>query len=332
MFGIHLVIDNGATVDRVVDLSVFDKVIGQSSVLDQLKFYIEGYVNTGIFPTLLFKGSHGLGKTYVARQLAYSLGRRFVEVNCGSINSLDEFIGDVLLKDVIGEGDVTILLDESHKLNSDISVFLLSMLAPNSSGKTVTKYRNMEIIYDFRHINVVFATTDSYKMLGPLLNRCRDITFRLYNDNELKDLLSFYCGDLEFHCDLDSVISACRGRARNAVLLSEDLKNASNGNLILDQSEWETYCRIFGVNDYGIKDEEIEYLKIVKKSGHISSSNIAKRMGLNKNNIELDIEPRLMELNFVESTSRGRCLTSSGVLYLEDHLLSKQKSEESVKI
>ena len=48
--------------------SYFTEIIGQSSAIEQLCFYGEKYKQDGIFPTLLLKGSHGLGKTYFSKK------------------------------------------------------------------------------------------------------------------------------------------------------------------------------------------------------------------------------------------------------------------------
>jgi len=294
----------------------FEEIIGQKSAIDQILFYGEKYEIEGIFPTLLLKGSHGLGKTYFSKKLSEALGRKFIIINCGVLKDVDEFIEEILIKKVCGNETVTLLFDESHELSKDLSTFLLSLLSPNNEGINVIEYKQLKIEYNFRYINSIFATTDTYKMLLPLVNRCRVINLELYTDEDLYKILRFYTNGLEISKEIQvSVIDACRGRARDAYLLSDDLRHASNGNGELSYEEWERYREIFNINELGLNSVEIDYLSILNEFGRMSSVNMAKKMGLNRRNIEEEVEVRLMELSLIESSSRGRILTEKGKKY-----------------
>jgi Holliday junction resolvasome RuvABC ATP-dependent DNA helicase subunit len=66
-----------------------------------------------------------------------------------------------------------------------------------------------------------------------------------------------------------------------------------------------------------LRREELNLLKAIKNLGPISCANLAKRLMVNENNIEKEIEVRLRELGFVKSTSKGREITSQGKNYLQ---------------
>lgn len=306
--------------NREFNLDCFSDVIGQAASISQICFYGEKYVNNGIFPTLLLKGSHGLGKTYISEKISKALGRKFIVINCGVLTSVEDFIENILIDKVCGSEKVTLLFDESHELNKDIGTFLLSLLSPNNDGYTYVEYKNLLIKYNFHDINSIFATTDTYKMLLPLVNRCRVINLELYKEEELYNILLNYTGGIRIDKRIKkSIIDACRGRARDAYLLSDDLKHACKDNY-LSLEDWERYKEIFNINELGLNVMELEYLNILNHHERMSSVNIGKKLGLNRRNIEEEIEVRLMELSLVESSSRGRVLTEKGKRYCEKNI------------
>jgi len=109
---------------------LFSGVIGQEEAIKKLAFFVQSDSKTTPFPTMLFTGSQGLGKSYLASKTTKALVRRFVEVNCGTIQKAKQFIEEILLGRVLGETPVTLFLDEAHKLSSEVAVLLLSFLNP----------------------------------------------------------------------------------------------------------------------------------------------------------------------------------------------------------
>lgn len=299
----------------------FDDVIGQERALLKLKFFMETHSDETPLPTLLFTGSHGLGKTYVAKRLAKNMGRRFVEVNCGVLDKADELFEEVLYKQVHGNAPVTLFFDESHRLSSEITTALLSMLNPSDSMKNVVQFKGLSILFDMSKINVIFATTDAHKMFGPLVNRCQKIYFDSYEKDELIAMLKMYCPEIEeFKCDHSDLSHACRGRGRDTFVIAQNINrymHQKRGNDVFTKSDWSKFKNIFEIYHMGLNRQELEMLKIVKKAGSISSGNIALAMMINTDNVESELETRPRELGLIKSTSRGRTLTAEGEKYME---------------
>ena len=296
----------------------FDSIIGQMEVCKKLRFFAESNSKATPFPSMAFTGSQGLGKTYMAKKISEVLGRDFVDVNCGTIQSFKDFIEKVLIEKVLGNKNKTILLDESHKLSGEITTCLLSLLNPNENNINYITYKQCMIECDLSKINVIFATTDLHKMFKPLINRCEEINFKMYSNEELFDILSFYSNGLIITCDKDDIAYACRGRARDAFLLSHNIiRYCTRHNISeFDEKCWQEIKSIFGIYNYGLKSEEITLMKLIKESSHISSSNLAVKMGVNVDNIESEIELRPREIGFIENGTRGRCLTQKGIEYI----------------
>jgi len=309
--------------DKVADLVPnFDRVIGQESALKKLSFFIENHSHENPIPTLLFMGSHGLGKTYVAEKIAKNMNRNFIEVNCGVIETDKDLIEGVLLGRVLGNKPVTLFFDESHRLNSEITTILLSLLNPSSSMKNELRYKNWTLLFDMSKINVIFATTDAHKMFGPLKNRCQEVYFESYDIDALINMLKLYCPDIMFNCDRNSLAEACRGRGRNAFVLAQNINRyfSKKNAFVLGETDWDNLKSIFEIYPLGLNRQEIELLRIIYEQGPISSANIALTMMVNTDNVESEIEIRPRELGLVKSSSRGRMLSEKGIMYVESSI------------
>jgi Holliday junction resolvasome RuvABC ATP-dependent DNA helicase subunit len=268
---------------------------------------------------MTFTGSQGLGKTYMAKKISEVLEREFIEINCGAITTFKDFVEKILIEKVLGENNKTILFDESHKLSSEITTLLLSLLNPNDKKTNHIDYKECSVEYDLSKVNVIFATTDLHKMFRPLVNRCEEMHFKMYSNEELFNILSFYSNKIKITCDKDDIAYACRGRARDAFLLSNNIIRYCNRHSINEFNEdcWQEIKNIFGFYDYGLKSEEIALMKLIKEASYISSANLAVKMGVNIHNIESEIELRPREIGFIENGTRGRCLTNKGREYID---------------
>lgn len=304
---------------KIMGSKSFSNVIGQVEARKKLSFFVDSHSDATPFPTMLFTGSQGLGKSYMAQKIADSLSRELITVNCGTIETAQDFIEGVLIGRVAGENPKTILLDEAHKLSPEITTNLLTLLNPNQSNKTFLAYKNWLIEYDFTRINVILATTDAHRIFKPLLNRCEEVYFHTYSNKELFDILGMYLPDIRIACDKSDISYACRGRARDAFLLSQKIQRycTMHGVNVFNNEDWKEIKDIFGIHPFGLKTEEVRLLKIISESQPISSNNLAVRMGVNVQNIESEIEVRPRELGFIENGTRGRALTEDGKKYLK---------------
>ena len=303
--------------------NVLNEVIGQKDVRKKLSFYVQSHSDSTPFPTAVFTGSQGLGKTYMANKVAEALGRNLIEVNCGVMDTVEGFVGDILIKKVTlelgGEKEVTILLDEAHKLSSELTTFLLTVLNPNENNVNSFTYGEWNVQYDMRKINLIFATTDAHMIFRPLLNRCKEIYFGLYNNQDLFKILEYYTENIEITCDKTRISYACRGRARDAFMLAQDIRRYCHmkGKDTFGDLDWKELREVFTIHPYGLNSQEVEFLRVVAKEQPISCNGIAIKMGVNSDNIESEIELRPRELGFVRSEPRGRMLTTEGEAYLK---------------
>ena len=304
--------------NAVVNTDPINNIIGQDEVCNKMSFFLESHSEEVPFPTMLFTGSQGLGKSYTAAKIADALGRELIEINCRSIDSTKQFIEDVLFARVVGPEPKTLLLDESHNLCSDITDTLLTLLNPNKDNVNYYNYKNWTIEYDLSKINLIFATTDAHKMFRPLINRCEEVYFHSYDNDELFEILNFYLPEIKLRCSKKDISDACRGRARDAFILSQNVRRYCKMKKVktLDKKGWENIKGIFNIYPCGLNSQEIKLMNILANDAPISCRNIAIRLGVNESNVESELELRPRELGFIENSSRGRLLTDNGKQYI----------------
>lgn len=331
---IQLQLINGQ--DIIPEHYSFDNIIGQESVIKKLRFYLDSHKPGLFFPSMLFTGSHGLGKTYTAKVLAANMGRRFVEINCATLGPAKDFIETILLDRVMGMKPVTVLFDEAHKLSSEITTLLLSLLAPNNNGINILEYKGWQISYDLAKANVIFATTDSFKIFPPLVNRCETIYFKSYNNVELINMLRFYLPEIDLsrftNANLEDLAYACRGRGRDTYALAQKIKRQCVSGKPFTVNKWNELKDIFGIYPMGLNAQELNLMRIIRTAGAISCSNIATRMMVGEENISEEIEIRPKELWLINNRPRGRVLTEKGEEYFKNLIKeTNAQSEEALK-
>jgi Holliday junction resolvasome RuvABC ATP-dependent DNA helicase subunit len=96
---------------------------------------------------------------------------------------------------------------------------------------------------------------------------------------------------------LDDVADACRSRARDAFLLSQNIKryaSVKRTNIITTEG-WNHIKETFDIYPKGLNREEVDLLQLIRDCGPISCANLALRLMVNENNIKSEIEVRLRE-------------------------------------
>lgn len=310
--------------DQPILNPTFDGIIGQEEVVRKLRFYLNSHRPNLAFPSMLFTGSHGLGKTYVAKILAANMGRRFLEINCATIGTTKDFIDIILFQKIMGLKPVTVLFDEAHKLSSEITTLLLSLMSPSEKGFNILEYEGWEICYDLTKINTILATTDSFKIFPPLINRCETIYFRSYSNTELIAMLKYYLPEIDLssfsNAELEDLAFACRGRGRDTYGFAQKIKRQCMNEKRFTSKEWKQLKDIFGIAPMGLTSQELTLMRIVRSAGVISCANIATRMMVGEDNIAEEIEVRPKELWLINNTPRGRVLTKRGEEYFTTFL------------
>lgn len=185
--------------------------IGQSNLVGTGKIINTLVKNKNYFPSLIFWGPPGSGKTTLARIIAKELHKQFFEIS--AVNASSKEIAS-FAKASAGQAKVPILfVDEIHRFNKAQQDRLLPYVERG----------------DFILIG---ATTEnpSFEVIAPLLSRCRVLVLKQHSEKELKQILTKAFRYLKIKIDKkasDFLIESSNGDARvllNVIEIANSLK------------------------------------------------------------------------------------------------------------
>lgn len=143
-----------------------ENLVGKEGIITKL------LTTEGFFPSLIFWGPPGSGKTTLARIIANSLKREFFEFSAVNtkVKDIEALISNK--KQLKLAGSPIIFLDEIHRFN---------------------KAQQDKLLPHVEHGDIVLigATTEnpSFEVIAPLLSRCRVLILKQLSENELTKIL-----------------------------------------------------------------------------------------------------------------------------------------------
>jgi putative ATPase len=186
-----------------------EKIVGESGIIKKLLANKDNF-----FPSLIFWGPPGTGKTTLARIIANALKREFYEFS--AVNTKVKQIEDLLnnelrIKNYAEKNNIRnteylihnspiIFLDEIHRFNKA------------QQDKLLPHVEHGDII-------LIGATTEnpSFEVIGPLLSRCRVLVLEQLSEKDLKNIENRALKHLKKKIDKDAesfLLEAANGDAR----------------------------------------------------------------------------------------------------------------------
>lgn len=181
-----------------------EQLVGVDKIVTKL---VETGKSSGFFPSMIFWGPPGSGKTTMARIIAKELDRKFFEISAVNASSKE------IQKLVKENSNFILFIDEIHRFNKAQQDRLLPFV---EKGDFV----------------LIGATTEnpSFEVIGPLLSRCRVLILKQHSEEELKLIANKALKHLKTKIDkraLDFLLEASNGDARVLLNVLEIATNLS---------------------------------------------------------------------------------------------------------
>lgn len=307
--------------DLSLDLSLrpqsWSEYIGQEVIKKNLKILLQAAQERGESSEhLLFYGPAGLGKTTLAYLIARELGAQ-IKVTSGPAI---ERVGDLAsILTNLSPGDI-LFIDEAHRLNKLIEEILYPALESRRLDIIIGKGPSARTLQlELPPFTLIAATTRIALLSSPLRSRFSGGTFRLdfYTPEEIEKIIERSAKILGVAIEQEAVaeiakrarftprvanrlLKRCRdfAQVQKAERLTADLAQKAMDLLEIDPAGLETTDRIL-----------LDTIISKFGGGPVGLQTLAAATSEEKETIEEVYEPYLMQLGFLERTSRGRLAT-----------------------
>ena len=311
--------NHSSSEEKEIELSTrpcsIHEFIGQDKIKRNLSIFIKSALdNSRQLDHVLLYGPPGLGKTTIAKIIAKELGVNIIS-SSGPILAKAGDIAAILTN--LSEGDV-IFIDEIHRLNKSVEEVLYSAMEDYSLDIIIGEgpaARSVKI--ELPKFTLIGATT----RIGLLTNPLRDrfgIPLRLdfYEPWELSLIVKRGAKVIGVKIDengAEEIAKRSRGTPRIALRLIRrvgDFLHHYKKSLI-DQQLAKSSLAELGVDNLGLDSNDQKYIKFIMDNysgGPVGIETIAAGLSEQKDSIEETIEPFLIQIGFLQRTSRGRVL------------------------
>lgn len=301
----------------------FDTYIGQEGLKQNLSLAITAakHRNEPIDHILLY-GPPGLGKTTMAGVIAAELGTNFKVTSGPAI----ERAGDLAsLLTNLGEGDV-LFIDEIHRLPKTVEEVMYPamedfgldvMLGKGPAAKSIR--------LDLPKFTIIGATTRAGALSAPLRDRFGLIhRLEFYQMGEMVQILERSAKILDIGLNREAaeeIATRSRLTPRIANRLLKRVRDYAQVNQIdtITKKEAKAALHLLEIDELGLDNADRHLLNAIIEhysGGPVGLSTLAAICAEEQATIEDVYEPYLMQIGFLERTSRGRRATAKAYTHL----------------
>jgi Holliday junction DNA helicase RuvB len=299
----------------------FDEFIGQKKTIQNLQIAIKAArKRKEALDHILFSGLPGLGKTTLARIIAFEMKAMLHTTSGPILKRAGDLVGTLTKME---EGDV-LFIDECHRMLPEVEEFLYSAMEDFQIAINMDSGpQGRTISLPLKKFTLVGATTREGLLSEPFRARFGILEkLEWYPEDDLVRILVRSAKILKTDLDDESatlLASRARGTPRIAnrhLRRVRDLAQVKAANKIRRAVAVEG-LRMLGVDEAGLEEMDRKILRtLVVNEGAVGLKTIAVTVGEEEGTIEEVYEPYLIQQNFMVRTSRGRKATEKAFKHL----------------
>ena len=309
--------------DQTLRPAVWKDYIGQKNIKDNLQILLTAAAQRKHPPEhLLFYGPPGLGKTTLAHLIAKETRAQLKATSGPAIEKVGD-LASILTN--LSPGDI-LFIDEIHRLNKAIEEVLYPAMEQGSLDIIIGKGPSARTIQlDLPPFTLIAATTRIALLSAPLRSRFSGGVFKLefYTDAEIEEIINRSAKILKVEIAPEAkkeIAKRSRFTPRTANYLlkrSRDLAQVRESELTKDTVM--EALNLLGIDEAGLNAADRTLLTVIEEKfngGPVGLNTLAAALSEEQATIEDVYEPYLLQLGFIERTSRGRTITDRAKKHL----------------
>lgn len=313
--------------DDVLDTSLrpkkLDEYVGQEKVKENLRISMEAAKRRGeSLEHALLYGAPGLGKTTLSHIIANEMGVN-IKITSGPAIEKTGDLAAILTN--LQEGDI-LFIDEIHRLNKTIEEILYPAMEDYALDIIIGKGPSARTLrIDLPHITIIGATTRMSLLSAPLRDRF-GLVYHLnfYENNDIETIVKRSARILNIGIDELAAKKISERSRRTPRVANRLLKRVRDycevkGDGAIAEAICHDAFTMLEVDELGLDWIDRKILEIIIdkfKGGPVGLSTIAAATGEDMSTVEEVYEPYLMQLGFLDRSSRGRIVTDIAYKHL----------------
>ncbi len=309
---------NGDTkfLDQTLRPSSWNEYIGQKNIKENLHILLKAAEERKHPPEhLLFYGPPGLGKTTLANLIAKETRAQLKSTSGPAIEKVGD-LASILTN--LSPGDI-LFIDEIHRLNKTIEEVLYPAMESGSLDIIIGKGPSARTIQlDLPPFTLIAATTRVAMLSAPLRSRFSGGVFKLefYTNEEIEKIIERSAKILGIDIDAAAkkeIAKRSRFTPRTANYLLKRARDlAQIKKQPLTKAVVDEALAMLNIDEAGLNAEDRALLSMIEdkfSGGPVGLNTMAASLSEEQATIEDVYEPYLLQLGFIERTSRGRVVT-----------------------
>lgn len=309
--------------DNTLRPNKWDEYVGQKNIKDNLNILLKAAKERDNPPEhLLFYGPPGLGKTTLAHLISKELSAQMKITSGPAIEKVGD-LASILTN--LSPGDI-LFIDEIHRLNKTIEEVLYPAMESGLLDIIIGKGPSARTIQlELPPFTLIAATTRVALISSPLRSRFSGGIFRLdfYNEPEIEEILKRSSSLLKITSSTEAISEISKRSRKTPRTANYFLKRCRDYAQIhkkeLDRETTNKALELLGVDEKGLNQSDRDLLSVIINKfngGPVGLNTLAAVLSEDPNTIEEFNEPYLIQLGFLERTSRGRTVTPQGYAHM----------------